>query len=41
MTRELRVYLNSMQKSHAGHDYNDPSFKALDQWNAFRKEQKK
>jgi arylsulfatase A-like enzyme len=37
MTRELMAYLNSMQKSHAGKDYSGPSFKPLDEWDAFRK----
>ena len=36
MTAELMKYLNSMQKSHAGEDYNDPSFKPLDEWNSLR-----
>ena len=37
MTGALTAYLNSMQKSHAGEDYADPSFKPLDEWDAFRK----
>ncbi len=41
MTEELTAYLNSMQKSHAGEDYADPSFKPLDEWNAFRRSREK
>ena len=37
MTRELMTYLESMRKSHAGDDYNDPSFKPLDDWAAFKR----
>ena len=37
MTEELTAYLNSMQKSHAGADYSDPSFRPLDEWDAFRR----
>ena len=36
MTRELTSYLDSMRESHAGSDYNDPSFKPLDDWAAFK-----
>ena len=36
MTDELMDYLESMRKSHAGNDYDDPSFKPLDNWDAFR-----
>jgi len=41
MTRELMGYLESMKKSHAGADYNDPSFKPVNEWNAFRQGKKK
>ena len=40
MTKELIDYLNSMQKSHAGEDYADPSFKPLDEWDSFRRKKK-
>ena len=36
MTNELIDYLNSMQKSHAGEDYSDSSFKPQDEWDALR-----
>ena len=32
----LMDYLESMRKSHAGNDYDDPSFEPLDKWDAFR-----
>ncbi|VGO19636.1 sulfatase family protein [Pontiella sulfatireligans] len=35
MTKELMDYLKAMQKSHAGEDYDDPSYKPVDAWNAF------
>ena len=41
MTAELMKYLDSMQKSHAGEDYNDPSFKPLDEWNSLRMKRNK
>jgi len=41
MTKELMAYLENMKKSHAGDDYNDPSYKPLDEWNAFRRGKKK
>jgi arylsulfatase A-like enzyme len=41
MTKELMDDLESMRKSHAGEDYNDPSFKPQDEWNAFGKGKKK
>ena len=37
MTKELMDYLASMRKSHAGEDYNDPAFKPVDAWNAFKR----
>ena len=37
MTRELMNYLDSMRKSHAGSDYNDPSYKPPDEWAAFKR----
>jgi hypothetical protein len=37
MTKELMAYLDSMQKSHAGEDYSDSSFKPQDDWDAFRR----
>ncbi|MGB0597668.1 MAG: sulfatase family protein [Rubripirellula sp.] len=37
MTQELAAYLESMQKSHAGLDYGDPSFQPLDTWDTLRK----
>ena len=37
MTSELMEYLDSMQQSHAGDDYNDRSFKPLDKWNGFKR----
>jgi hypothetical protein len=40
MTKELMTYLESMRKSHAGDDYNDSSFKPLDDWDAFRRKRK-
>ena len=36
MTQELAAYLESMQKSHAGLDYGDPSFQPLDRWDNLR-----
>jgi arylsulfatase A-like enzyme len=41
MTRELMDVLADMQKSHAGGDYDDPSFKPVDEWNAFGQGKKK
>jgi arylsulfatase A-like enzyme len=41
MSRELMSYLESMQKSHAGDDYNDPSFKPLDEWTELKTNQNK
>ena len=41
MTKELAGYLNSMQKSHAGEDYGDPSFKPQDDWDALRKKRER
>ena len=41
MTAELMKYLDSMQKSHAGEDYNDLSFKPLDEWNSLRMKRNK
>jgi len=41
MTKEMMDYLKSMEKSHAGGDYNDPSFKPVDEWNVFGEGKKK
>ncbi len=41
MTKEIMDDLKSMKKSHAGDDYNDPSFKPVDEWNAFGQGKKK
>jgi arylsulfatase A-like enzyme len=41
MTKEIMDNLKSMKKSHAGDDYNDPSFKPVDEWNAFGQGKKK
>ena len=40
MTDELMDHLQSMRKSHAGNDYDDPSFKPLNNWDAFRTRRK-
>ncbi len=37
MTEELTAYLESMEASHAGQDYADPSYQPLDEWDALRK----
>ncbi len=41
MTKELMAYLASMQKSHAGEDYDDASYQPVDPWNGFGKKNKK
>ena len=35
MTKERMAHLADMEKSHAGGDYNDPSFKPVDEGNVF------
>ncbi len=37
MTQDLLAYLESMQESHAGGDYDAPSFKPRDKWDTFKK----
>jgi arylsulfatase A-like enzyme len=40
MHKELMSYLESMKESHAGDDYNDPSFKPVDEWSELRGKKK-
>lgn len=41
MTKELMAYLKNMEKSHSGADYNDPSFRPVDEWNEFGRGKRK
>jgi arylsulfatase A-like enzyme len=41
MERELVAFFQSVEKSHAGADYNDPSFKPVDPWKALKLQSRK